>query len=93
MSTLAFEIRDASKPLDGYEGETTLAGMRTGDDGGDLNVGDVLLIPLANGDALRAAVVQFPLLSFADPDLRAISVAGVAHTDVLIGGRAERVTD
>lgn len=47
----------------------------------------------SGGGTVRATVAQFPLMSFTDRDLRAISVVGVNAADVLIGGQAERDTD
>ncbi len=93
VRAFTFEIRDAFDPLEGYDGDVTLAGVRTDDDGGGLAVGDTLLVPVSGGRTVRATVAQFPLMSFTDPALRAISVVGVKTADVAIGGRAERATD
>lgn len=90
MGTFVFEIRGAFDPLDGYDGDVTLAGVRVGDDHESLTVGDTLLVPASDGRMVPTTVVQFPLASFVDPDWRAVSVAGVATADVLVGGRAER---
>ena len=93
MGKFIFEIRDAFDPLDGYEGDVTLAGVRVDYDVDSLAVGDTLLVPVSGGRTVRSTVAQFPLTSFTDRDLRAISVVGVTAADVLIGSRAERATD
>lgn len=36
VRTFTFEIRDAFQPLDGYEGDVTLAGVHVHDDADDL---------------------------------------------------------
>lgn len=90
MGTFVFEIRDAFDPLEGFDGDVMLAGVRIGDDQESLAVGDTLLVPVSGGPVVPATVVQFPLASFVDPDWRAVSVTGLKTTDVLVGGRAER---
>ena len=92
VGTFSFEIRDASDPMDGYEGDVTLAGVRVDQGGDDLALGDALVVPVLGGRTARATVVEFPLTSFADRDVRAISVVGVKAADVAIGGLAERAT-
>ena len=93
MGRFIFEIRDAFDPLDGYESDVMLAGVRVDDDRDSLAVGDTLLVPVSGGRTVRSTVAQFPLTSFTDRNLRAISVVGVSAADVLVGGRAERATD
>lgn len=93
VGTFMFEIQDTFDPLGGYEGDVTLAGVRVDDGKDSLAVGDTLLVPVSGGRTVRSTVAQFPLASFADCDLRAISVVGVSAADVHIGGRAERATD
>ena len=93
VGMFTFEIRDAFEPLDGYEGDVTLAGLRIDDETDNLAVGDALMVPVSGGQTVRATVTQFPLMSFTDRDLRAISVVGVKAVDVQVGGVAERVID
>jgi len=93
VGTFSFEIRDAFNSLEGYDGDATLAGVRVDDDEDDLAVGDGLMVPVSGGRTVHATVAQLPLMSFTDPALSATSVVGVFPADVLIGGRAERVTD
>jgi hypothetical protein len=88
--SFVFEIRDAFDTPDGYDGDVTLAGVCTVD-GYHLAVGDALLVPLRTGVRVHATCAGFPLMSFTDPDWRAISVNGVKTAEVLIGGEAERI--
>jgi hypothetical protein len=93
VGTFTFEIRDAFEPPDGYEGDVTLAGVRVEGDRDNLAVGDALVVPLSGGRTARTTVAEFPLMSFTDHDLQAISVVGVKVTDVQVGDLAERATD
>ena len=93
VRTFTFEIRDAFQPLDGYEGDVTLAGVHVHDDADDLAIGDALIVPVSGSRTVRTTVAQFPMMSFTDRDMRAISVVGVDATDVQIGGLAERARD
>jgi hypothetical protein len=93
MGTFVFEVRNAFDPLDGDDGDVTLAGVRVDEHGDPLEVGETLLVPVSGGRRARATVVRYPLMSFTDRDLRAISVKGVTASDVLIGGQAERAVD
>lgn len=89
----SIEIREAHDPLDGDDGDVTLAGVRIGDDREDLAVGDTMIVPVSGGRTVRGSVVQFPLMRFVNSELRAISVVGVDAAGVLIGGRATRAND
>ena len=92
VGLLAFEIRDAFEPPDGYEGDVTLAGVWVDNDGDDLALGDGLMVPTLGGRTVRATVAQFPQMSFTDRALRAVSVFGVRAADVQVGGLAERAS-
>jgi hypothetical protein len=88
VESFVFRIGVAFDTPEGFDGETTLAGVRIGN--GNLAIGDAVLVPVRAGGRVRAVCAGFPLMSFSNREWRALSITGLTAAEVLVGGLAER---